>query len=174
MLKIKKVIFKIKEQIIKKINYLNPIIYMKYYNKHLKKQGVQINSGANYIDPSVYLDGTDYSKIYIGDYSVISKDVIILTHDLSLQRAFFYLNLETDSLSGFLNDVSIGENSFIGAGSIILPGTKIGCNCIIGAGSVVKGNIEDYSIVVSGQLRVIGDVREWGKVKYAEQSYKKF
>lgn len=44
--------------------------------------------------------------------------------------------------------VFIGENSWIGAGSIILRGTTIGKNCVIGAGSIVKGNIPDNTLVV--------------------------
>lgn len=56
--------------------------------------------------------------------------------------------------------VTIGENSFIGAGAIVLPGTTIGKNCIIGAGSVVKGIVEDYSIVAGNPCRVIGDTRK--------------
>lgn len=56
--------------------------------------------------------------------------------------------------------VSIGSNSFIGAGAIILPGTGIGKSCIIGAGAVVKGIVEDYSIVVGNPARKIGDTRD--------------
>lgn len=56
--------------------------------------------------------------------------------------------------------MTIGENSFIGAGAIVLPGTTIGKNCIIGAGSVVKGIVEDYSIVAGNPCRVIGDTRK--------------
>lgn len=39
-------------------------------------------------------------------------------------------------------NITIGDNVFIGAHSSILPGTSIGDNCIIAAHSVVKGNLE--------------------------------
>lgn len=52
--------------------------------------------------------------------------------------------------------VFIGEDSFIGAGAIILPGTIIGKNCIVGAGAVVKGSVDDYSIVAGNPARKIG------------------
>ena len=55
--------------------------------------------------------------------------------------------------------VEIGEHSFIGAGAIVLPGTRIGKYCIIGAGAVVKGKIEDYSIVIGNPAKKIGDTR---------------
>lgn len=37
-----------------------------------------------------------------------------------------------------LKPISVGNNVFVGARSVILPGTFIGDNCIIGAGAVVK------------------------------------
>ena len=40
----------------------------------------------------------------------------------------------------------IGENCFIGMGTIILMGTKIGDNCIIGAGSVLRGEYPSDSV----------------------------
>lgn len=61
------------------------------------------------------------------------------------------------------NSVSIGENSFIGARVVILPGTQIGKLCIIGAGAVVKGDIPDYSVVVGNPCRIISDTRQYGE-----------
>lgn len=58
------------------------------------------------------------------------------------------------------NPVIIKESSFIGAGAIVLPGSIIGKNCIIGAGAVVKGNIEDYSIIVGNPAKKIGYTRK--------------
>lgn len=54
-----------------------------------------------------------------------------------------------------LKEIIIGDNSFIGTGSIILPGTTIGRNCIIGANSVVSGNIPDYTIVAGIPARIV-------------------
>lgn len=53
----------------------------------------------------------------------------------------------------------IGENSFVGAGAIVLPGSNIGRNCIIGAGAVVKGVVEDYSIMVGNPAKKIAETR---------------
>lgn len=44
--------------------------------------------------------------------------------------------------------VTIGENSWIGANTIILRGTNIGKNCVIGAGCVVKGDVPDNTVLV--------------------------
>lgn len=40
----------------------------------------------------------------------------------------------------------IGNHSFIGAGSIILPGVTIGDKCVIGAGSVVTKSVPDGEV----------------------------
>lgn len=51
--------------------------------------------------------------------------------------------------------VSIGDGSWIGTGSVVLPGATIGKHCTIGANSVVTGNIPDYSVAVGAPARVI-------------------
>ena len=51
--------------------------------------------------------------------------------------------------------VSIGDGSWIGAGSVILPGAKIGKHVAIGANSVVTGEIPDFSVAVGAPARVI-------------------
>ena len=93
--------------------------------------------------------------------------MIILTHDWSFLKGLIAINKVNECISSFhalaYKGVSIGENSFIGAGAVILPGTKIGKFCIIGAGSVVKGNIPDYSIVVGNPCKIINDTRKFGE-----------
>jgi acetyltransferase-like isoleucine patch superfamily enzyme len=56
-----------------------------------------------------------------------------------------------------LNDtpIIIGNNVWIGANSIILPGVKIGDNVIIGAGSIVTKSIKSNSIAVGNPCRII-------------------
>lgn len=51
--------------------------------------------------------------------------------------------------------VRIGAGSWIGHGSVILPGTTIGCNVVIGANSVVSGEIPDHSVAVGAPARVV-------------------
>lgn len=62
-------------------------------------------------------------------------------------------------MSRAFSPVYIGENAFIGASVVVLPGTHIGKSVIIGAGAVVKGNIPDYAIVVGNPAKIIGDTR---------------
>ena len=58
--------------------------------------------------------------------------------------------------------VVIGDGSWIGAGSVILPGAHIGKHVAIGANSVVNGSIPDYSVAVGSPAKVIK--------RYTEQS----
>ena len=51
--------------------------------------------------------------------------------------------------------VKIGDNVFIGYGSIILPGTHIGNNVIIGAGAVVRGEIPEDSVVIGNPGHIV-------------------
>ena len=49
----------------------------------------------------------------------------------------------------------IGNNVFVGSGSIILPGVTIGNNVIVGAGSVVRTDIPDDSVVTGNPATII-------------------
>ena len=51
--------------------------------------------------------------------------------------------------------VSIGDGSWIGHGSVVLPGSRIGRHVTIGANSVVSGEIPDFSVAVGSPARVI-------------------
>ena len=51
--------------------------------------------------------------------------------------------------------VVVGSGSWLGHGSVILPGAKIGRNVVIGANSVVTGEIPDYSVAVGAPARVV-------------------
>lgn len=52
-----------------------------------------------------------------------------------------------DYFREYLGTITIGNNVFIGARSIILYNTKIGNNCVIAAESVITHDITDNSIV---------------------------
>jgi acetyltransferase-like isoleucine patch superfamily enzyme len=56
--------------------------------------------------------------------------------------------------------VVIGDNSWIGHGAVILPGSQIGKHVVIGANSVVTGKIPDYSVAVGSPAKVIRRYQE--------------
>ena len=45
-------------------------------------------------------------------------------------------------------DIIIGDDVWLGANVVVLPGVKIGDGAIVGSGSVVTKDIEAYSVVV--------------------------
>ncbi|MBI5663320.1 MAG: acetyltransferase [Ignavibacterium album] len=93
-----------------------------------------------------------YSEVYnlgpvkIKNFATISQYVYICngTHDLSDSK-----------LPLMIGDILIGENVFIGAKALILPGIKIGDGAVIGAGSVVTKDVESYTIVGGNPARFL-------------------
>ena len=51
--------------------------------------------------------------------------------------------------------VRVGAGSWLGHGSIVLPGADIGCHVVVGAGSVVTGTLPDFCVAVGNPARVI-------------------
>jgi len=92
------------------------------------------------ISMSAKLDLTNPRGIHIGRYSVVTFGAAILTHD--------YINMVD-------RDVRIGDNCFIGAHSIILPGVTIGDGCIVAAGSVVARDVPAGSLVAGNPARLV-------------------
>jgi acetyltransferase-like isoleucine patch superfamily enzyme len=65
-------------------------------------------------------------------------------------------------------DTRIGEDCFIGARSIILPGVTIGDNCVVGSGSVVTKDVPTGSIVAGNPAQIIRSgikTLEFGRLK---------
>ncbi len=81
-----------------------------------------------------------------------------------------------------LHGCSIGDNSLIGIGAVILNNVKIGKNCIVGAKALITENkeIPDNSLVVGSPGRVIRKVTEEEKkaisenTKHYQDNWKKY
>jgi len=97
--------------------------------------------------------------ITIKDDCTITSRVIILAHDASTKK---YINYSK------IKPVIIGEKTFIGMGSIILPGVTVGKQVIIGAGSVVTNDIPDNAIVAGNPAKIIGNVEDY--INFHKQS----
>ncbi len=90
--------------------------------------------------------------ITIGDNVTLAPRVHILAHDASTKQWLGYTKIAK---------VKIGNNVFIGAGSIILPGVTIGDNTIIGAGSIVTHNIPENTVAAGNPARVICTLEDY-------------
>ena len=71
-----------------------------------------------------------------------------------------------------LHGCTIGNNSLIGIGAVILNNAKIGNNCIIGAKALITENkdIPDNSLVVGSPGKIIRQVSEEEKKAVAENT----
>ena len=64
-------------------------------------------------------------------------------------------NHNDHSIHDVIQPIRVGNNVFVGANSVLLPGVQIGDNVVIGAGSVVAKDIPSNSIAVGNPCRVI-------------------
>lgn len=84
-----------------------------------------------------------HERITVGDNVQFSPNVMVYDHDHDFR--------EKDGLKKLLyktSPIKIGNNVWIGANTVVLRGTHIGDNSVIGAGSVVKGDIPAYTVLV--------------------------
>lgn len=110
---------------------------------------VIINSGCTFIDNE---------KILIGNKVLIAPNVQIYTAYHPLLPEERLKDKKSDSTCYFntcADPVKIKDGVWIGGGSIILPGVTIGENSVIGAGSVVNKSIPDNCVAVGNPCRVI-------------------
>ncbi|AAO07079.1 sugar O-acetyltransferase [Vibrio vulnificus] len=99
----------------------------------------------------------DDTHIYIGNSVMIAPNVTIATAghpiDPELRRKVAQFNIP----------VHIKDNVWIGANSVVLPGVTIGENSVIGAGSVVTKDIPANVVAVGNPCRVLRPIGEHDK-----------
>ena len=99
----------------------------------------------------------DDGHVYIGDKVMFGPNVVIATANHPIDPELREKGLQ------YNKDVYIGENTWIGAGAVIVPGVRIGKNTIIGAGSIVTKDIPDNVIAVGNPCHVLREVGEQDK-----------
>jgi len=141
----------------------------------LKNKKIQ-NSGDNWVAPnanvigdvtlekntSIWFNATlrgDIENIYVGEGSNVQDGSVLHTdpgYPLKIGK-----NVTVGHLV-MLHGCTIGDNSLIGIGAVILNNAKIGKNCVIGAKSLITENkeIPDNSLVVGSPGRVIRKVTD--------------
>lgn len=102
----------------------------------------------------------DDTDIYVGDSVLFGPNVVVAVAghpvDPELRRKVAQFNLP----------VHIGNNVWIGAGAIILPGIAIGDNSVIGAGSVVTKDVPANVVAVGNPCRVLREIGEHDREYY--------
>ncbi len=99
----------------------------------------------------------DDTHIYVGDNTMLGPNVVIATagHPIepSLREKAYQYNIP----------VKIGNNCWLGAGVIVLPGITIGDNTVVGAGSVVTKDLPPNVVAVGNPCRVLRPISERDK-----------
>lgn len=109
----------------------------------------QIGKGV-YIQANAYI----WTKVEIGDFSIISPNVVIAHHSIIGKACL------VSTLSGIGASITVKDRVFIGMGCIIVTGVQsIGEKSVIGAGAVVLKNIEDNSVYAGVPAKKIREIK---------------
>lgn len=120
--------------------YLEPPFFCDY--------GYNIRLGRNvYANHNLIV--LDCNEVIVGDNVFIAPNVVIAGAGHPLDPVVRTSGLE------FAKRIVIGDNVWIGAGVIIVPGVEIGANTTIGAGSVVVKSIPAGCVAVGNPCRVL-------------------
>ncbi len=136
------------------MNLIKEILYRlrgDYTTDKLISMGMKVGKNFNRLHGTI-LDPGHCWLIEIGDDVTMAPRVHILCHDASTKGFLNYTKI---------GRVTIGNNVFIGAESVVLPGVTIGNNVVIGANSTVTHNIPDNSVAVGSPARVISTLDEY-------------
>lgn len=120
--------------------------------------GKLIKDPSTIIRYSVSLDLT--GDITVGKYTEISHDIAIFTHSHKWRHS---KERRAKIQKVVPVNLVIGDDVFIGFGSILISVEKIGDGAVIGAGSVLTKNVPAYEIWAGNPAKKIGE-RE-GEIK---------
>ncbi|MBU3217499.1 galactoside O-acetyltransferase [Clostridium estertheticum] len=131
--------------------WIEPPVHMAY--------GTNVHIG-NHFYANFNLVIVDDIDVYIGEHVMIAPNVTITPTghpvDPNLRRPGTQFSIP----------VRIGNNVWIGSNVVILPGITIGDNSVIGAGSVVTHDIPENVVAVGNPCRVLRDINERDKEYY--------
>lgn len=106
---------------------------------------------------TIRIDMTRPSLVTIGNNCYFNKNFTLLTHDW-VTKVFLNSNRDFVNSSG---RVTIGDNVSFGENVMVLKGVAIGDNCFIGAGSVVTKDIPANSVAVGAPCKVIMSLEDY-------------
>ena len=131
--------------------FFEPPIHMSY--------GSHVHIGNNFY-ANFNLVMVDDGQIYIGDKVMIGPNVTLCTTGHPVYPLY------REMVAHYSLPIHIGNNVWIGAHSVILPGVTIGDNTVIGAGSIVTRDIPANVVAVGNPCRVMREISDHDKEYY--------
>ncbi len=126
---------------------------------HANHGGAHVHFG-NHVYANFNLTMVDDTHIYVGDHTMFGPNVVVATagHPIlpQLREKAMQYNMP----------VHIGRNCWLGAGVIVLPGVTIGDNTVVGAGSVVTKDLPANVVAVGNPCRVLREINERDREYY--------
>ncbi|WP_338843365.1 galactoside O-acetyltransferase [Citrobacter europaeus] len=136
--------------------WIEPPIYFSY--------GSNIHIGKNFY--------ANFNFTIVDDYTVTIGDNVLIAPNVTITVTGHPVHNELrKSGEMFSFPVTLGNNVWIGSNVVINPGITIGDNSVIGAGSVVTNNIPPDVVAVGVPCRVIRNINERDR-EYYYQNYK--
>lgn len=129
------------------------------YIRFLKKKGVIIGEDCKFYSglKTISIDTTRPSLIEIGNNVAFNKNCKLVTHDFAT-KVFLITHNEFIPSSG---KIKIGNNVSFGMDCTVLKNVNIGNNCFIGLGSVVSKDIPANSVAIGAPAKVIATIDEY-------------
>ena len=125
-------------------SYIEPPLNANFGGKHVHF--------GKYVYANYNLTMVDDTHIYVGDYTMIGPNVTIATAGHPIDPALRSVQAQYNM------EVHIGKNVWIGGGCVLLPGVSIGDNTVIGAGSIVTKDIPANVVAYGNPCRVIREI----------------
>lgn len=98
--------------------------------------------------------------VYIGNQVMIGPNVTICTTGHPVYPQYREMGAH------YSLPIHIGNKVWIGANSVVLPGVTIGDNSVIGAGSIVTRDIPANVVAVGNPCRVLREITETDREYY--------
>lgn len=133
--------------------YIEPPFYANW--------GCNVHIGDNFY-ANFSLTVVDDTDIFIGDNVMIAPNVVLATGTHPIDP-----NLRAPAHQ-YNAPIHIGNRVWIGAGAVILPGITIGDDSVIGAGSVVTRDIPAGVVAVGNPCRVLRKITDRDRQKFKE------
>ena len=151
-----------------KLKRLLVLVLLRFFDGYKRARILKSLNYFETIGDDCYLGTTNFGSepflISFGDNVGIGTGVRFINHDMSADMISIKNWGVSDRLS-FYGGISVGDNVFIGADSIILPNVKIGSNVVIGAGSVVSKDLASNGVYV-GNGRLVKSFEDFEAIMF--------